>query len=126
MKVIPKAFRRCCACGSNEVRILALRPEPRPARFGKVHVIPVPASKRSRRAAWPRRAYRVFEIALALIGLIVAAAADAGGSGPDSARLSGTGAIPAQTARASVRMRGRDLEGRTDLVPPPGGYDRDA
>src|SRR5271155_1397863 len=24
-----------------------------------------------------------------------------------------------------VRVRGRDLEGRTDLHPPPGGYDRD-
>ena len=93
--------------------------------FGRMHVV---AADRgdipSRRVA--EIAYRIFEILAALFGLIVglpliliaAIIIRLGSPGPALFRH-------IRPARA-VRVRGRDLEGRTDLIPPPGGYRPDA
>jgi lipopolysaccharide/colanic/teichoic acid biosynthesis glycosyltransferase len=94
-------------------------------RFVKIHVIPVsPTEARFRVAA--EAAYRVFEIVFASVGLIVALPLMLATA--IVIRLDSPGPVlffHIRPAR-SVRVRGRDLEGRTDLIPPPGGYDRDA
>ncbi len=71
-------------------------------------------------------AYRVFEIALASIGLIVATSLMLAIA--VLIRLDSPGPVLFRHRRParSVRVHGRDLEGQTDLHPPPGGYDRDA
>jgi len=97
----------------------------RTARFGRVHVIPVPHSK-AEMFRLTDVVYRAFEIVLASIGLIVGlplmlAAAIV-------IRLDSPGPVLFRHKRParSIRLRGRDLEGRNDLIPPPGGYDPEA
>lgn len=90
-------------------------------RFGRMHVIPADhigaSSQRVGRAL-----YRAFEFVAALIGLLVglpliliAAVA---------VRLDSPGAALFRHTRParSVCVRGRDLAGRPELLPPPGGY----
>lgn len=94
-------------------------------RFGRMHVIPADhigaSSQRVGRAL-----YRAFEFVAALIGLLVglpliliAAVA---------VRLNSPGAALFRHTRParSVCVRGRDLVGRPDLLPPPGGYRSEA
>ena len=123
-KATPEAFRdalpreQLAAIGDAE-------PDPRPGRLGKIPVIRVTASKADSNGI-AEAAYRVFEIALALIGLIVAMPVMLGIA--VLIRLDSPGPVLFRHRRParSVRVHGRDLEGRTDLHPPPGGYDRDA
>lgn len=94
-------------------------------RLGRINVIPVPGAKAGANRL-SEIAYRPFEIVAALAGLIVglpfmvAVAV--------LVRLNSPGPVfflhkrPARSAR----QRGRDLAGRSDLIPPPGGYDPEA
>jgi exopolysaccharide production protein ExoY len=124
VKAIPEACRD--AVPREQPRaIVAAEPDPRPGRLGKVPVVRVPASK-AESSGIAEAAYRVFEIALASIGLIVATPLMLAIA--VLIRLDSPGPVLFRHRRParSVRVHGRDLEGRTDLHPPPGGYDRDA
>ncbi len=94
-------------------------------RVGRIHAIPV-----VRRAAGSgfvaEAAYRIFEIALASVGLIVALPIMLATA--IVVRLDSPGPTLFFAARAarSVKVRGRDLEERADLIPPPGGFEPDA
>ena len=103
----------------------ALAPGAEPPRFGSAHVIPADQIGLPSRSV-SRAVYRAFEIIVALIGLFV-------GSplvliAALIIRLDSPGAALFRHTRParSVRMRGRDLVGRPDLIPPPGGYRPDA
>jgi lipopolysaccharide/colanic/teichoic acid biosynthesis glycosyltransferase len=120
MTVIPNPFGE--AAEFQEQRLTSVvQPEPRPENIGKVHVIPVPHPEVSR-GREAEALYRVFEIELASIGLmislplmlLVAVVVRLDSPGPALFRHK-------RPAR-SVCLRGRDLEGRPDLIPPPGGY----
>ena len=97
----------------------------RPPRFGRLHVIPADQYCSSPQSM-SRAVYRVFEIVLALIGLIVGlpliliAAV--------IVRIDSPGAALFRHKRParSVCMRGRDLMRLPDFIPPPGGYCPDA
>lgn len=97
----------------------------KPQRLARLHVIPAdqygPAPHSISRAV-----YRVFEIAVALIGLVVGLPLILIAS--VIVRLDSPGAALFRHKRParSVRMRGRDLMNRPDLIPPPGGYRPDA
>lgn len=120
-KVVLGAFDRAVPSGKKSA---AIHDEP-DHRLGKIHVIPVPRSK-TRSGPASEAAYRVFEIAFAVVVLILAlpimlATAIA-------IRLDSPGpALFFHTRPArSTRAPGRNLKGRTDFHPPPGGYDRDS
>ena len=94
-------------------------------RFGSAHVIPASQTD-SASLSLSRAVYRAFEVVVAFIGLIVglplmllAAAV---------VRLDSPGPVLFRHMRPArfVCLRGRDLKGRSDLVPPPGGYNADA
>src|SRR5271166_924676 len=97
-------------------------PEVRPGSFGRVHAIPVSDSEVAP-GSMVGALYRVFEIVLASIGLIVglpfmlAAAV--------LVPLDSPGPVLFRHRRParSICLSGRDLKGRPDLIPPPGGYD---
>jgi lipopolysaccharide/colanic/teichoic acid biosynthesis glycosyltransferase len=97
------------------------RPVSEQRRLGRAHVVPADQARESPLTA-ADVAYRVFERLVALIGLIIGApliliAAIA-------VRLDSPGPALFRHKRParSVRVRGRDLENRTDVVPPPEGY----
>jgi lipopolysaccharide/colanic/teichoic acid biosynthesis glycosyltransferase len=92
--------------------------------FGKPYAVPV--REMPRRSAWFAEAlYRLFEITVALVGLLIGApfvliaAALICWDSPGPALF-----FHRRPARSTI-ARGRDLEGRSDLRPPPGGYDPD-
>jgi lipopolysaccharide/colanic/teichoic acid biosynthesis glycosyltransferase len=124
MMVIPNPLGAAARFREKRVTSVA-ETDARPASFGRVHVIPVPHSEVAK-GRMAEALYRVFEIVLALIGLIVtlplmlAAAV--------LIRLDSPGPVLFRHKRParSVRLRGRDLQGRPDLIPPPAGYDPDA
>jgi lipopolysaccharide/colanic/teichoic acid biosynthesis glycosyltransferase len=95
------------------------------SRYGMVHA--VPADEVDAAARWSVEAviYRGFEMAVALIGLVVClpivliAAILIRYDSPGPALF-----FHRRVAR-SIKLRGRDLVDRTDLHPPPGGYDPD-
>jgi lipopolysaccharide/colanic/teichoic acid biosynthesis glycosyltransferase len=103
----------------------ARAPDDRLRAFGGLHVIPVDQFDSS---PWSvgRAVYRVFEIGVALIGLVVSLPLLLIAS--VIVRLDSPGAALFRHRRParSVRICGRDLVGRPDLVPPPGGYRPDA
>ena len=123
-KAIPKAFRDAVPRGETRA-IVDPEPGSRPARLGKIRVIRVPATD-IESSGIAEAAYRAFEIALASIGLVVAMPLMLAIAA--MIRLDSPGPVLFRHRRParSVRARGRDLEGRTDLYPPPGGYDWDA
>jgi lipopolysaccharide/colanic/teichoic acid biosynthesis glycosyltransferase len=92
--------------------------------LGRVHAIPVPQSH-NRSGVIAEALYRAFEILLSLTALIVglplmsimAAAVRIDSPGP--------ALFAAKRTKRSVAVRGRDLEARPDLCPPPGGYEPD-
>lgn len=92
--------------------------------LGRLHAVPV--SDAAAASPWlAEAAYRGFEILTALIGLLaglplVLLAAVA-------IRCDSPGPVLFFHKRPgrSVAMRGRDLKGRTDLLPPPGGFEAD-
>jgi lipopolysaccharide/colanic/teichoic acid biosynthesis glycosyltransferase len=92
--------------------------------YGTAHAVPVRDVGSS--SGWPAEVlYRSFEVLVALIGLTVAL--------PLMVvealliRLDSPGPILFfhQRPGRSIMLRGRDLEGRADLLPPPGGYEPD-
>ena len=93
--------------------------------LGRVHVVPVEAIAPSPVTA-SRVVYRALEIMAALIGLVVGMPVML--ITAIVVRLDSPGPILFRHKRParSVRLRGRDLEGRTDLAPPPCGYRPDA
>jgi lipopolysaccharide/colanic/teichoic acid biosynthesis glycosyltransferase len=124
MKAIPEAFRD--AVPREQPRaIVDSEPDPRPGRLGKIRVIQAPASD-VESSGLAEVGYRVFEIALASIGLILATPLMLAIAA--LIRLDSPGPVLFRHRRPArlVRARGRDLERRTDLYPPPGGYDPDA
>jgi lipopolysaccharide/colanic/teichoic acid biosynthesis glycosyltransferase len=124
MKAIPEAFGDVVP--RQEPRTIAdPQQDPRPARLGKIPVIRLPASD-AESSGIAEAAYRAFEIALASTGLIVAMPLMLAIA--VLIRLDSPGPVLFRHRRParSVRVRGRDLEGRTDLYPPASGYDRDA
>ncbi len=92
--------------------------------YGKAYAVPVRDVVRS--SGWLAEAlYRAFEILVALLGLTLA---------PPLMlvealliRLDSPGPVLFfhQRPGRSIMVRGRELEGRTDLLPPPGGYEPD-
>jgi lipopolysaccharide/colanic/teichoic acid biosynthesis glycosyltransferase len=92
--------------------------------YGQVPVVPVRDMVGSSR--WVEAIYRGFEILVALIGLtaglplMLLAAALIRCDSPGPALF-----FHKRPAR-SIILRGRDIEGRTDLRPPPGGFEPDA
>ena len=95
-----------------------------PAHYGRLHAVPAGDAVGS--SGWPAAAiWRGFEIAAALIGLTVGlplmliAAVLIHCDSPGPAFF-----FHKRPAR-SIKVRGRDLKGRTDLEPPPGGYEPD-
>jgi exopolysaccharide production protein ExoY len=123
MKAIPEVFGDV-APRQEPRAITDPEPDPRPARLGKIPVIQVPASK-IESSGLAELAYRAFEIALASIGLIVATPLMLAIG--VLIRLDSPGPVLFRHRRPArlVCVRGLDLEGRTDLRPPPGGYDPD-
>jgi lipopolysaccharide/colanic/teichoic acid biosynthesis glycosyltransferase len=124
MKAFPEAFGGVVPRREPSA-IADPHPDLRPACFGQIPVVRVPASK-VESGSIAEAAYRVFEIALASIGLIFATPLMLAIA--VLIRLDSPGPVLFRHRRParSVCARGRDLEGRTDLCPPPGGYDRDA
>jgi lipopolysaccharide/colanic/teichoic acid biosynthesis glycosyltransferase len=124
MKAIPEAFGDLVP-GEETRAIVDAAPDPRPARFGRIHVVRLRASDAESNGI-AEGAYRAFEIALASIGLIVATPLMLAIG--VLIRLDSPGPVLFRHRRParSICLRGRDLEGREDLYPPPGGYDRDA
>ena len=124
MTVIPNPLGAAARFREKQVTYVAETDAP-PASFGRVHVIPVPRWEVTH-GRLAQAFYRLCEIALALIGLIVtlplmlAAAV--------LIRLDTPGPVLFRHKRParSIRLHGRDLQGRPDLIPPPGGYDPDS
>lgn len=100
-------------------------PGDRSPTFGRLHVIPDDQSGSSPRSV-SRVLYRAFEIVVALIGLVVGLPLILIASVIVRLDSPGTALFRHRRPARSVRICGRDLVGRPDLVPPPGGYRLDA
>jgi lipopolysaccharide/colanic/teichoic acid biosynthesis glycosyltransferase len=124
MKAIPEAFGDAVP-REQPSAIVDAESGARPARLGKIPVIRVLASKVESNGI-SEAAYRVFEVALASVGLIVATPLMLAIA--VLIRLDSPGPVLFRHRRPArlVRVRGRYLEERTDLRPPPAGYDQDA
>jgi lipopolysaccharide/colanic/teichoic acid biosynthesis glycosyltransferase len=96
-----------------------------PPRFGRLHVIPADQHGSSPQSI-SRAVYRVFEIVLALIGLIVGLPLILITAVMVRVDSPGAALFRHKRPARSVCMRGRDLMGRPDFIPPPGGYRPDA
>jgi lipopolysaccharide/colanic/teichoic acid biosynthesis glycosyltransferase len=97
----------------------------RPPTFGRLHVVPDDQSGSSPQGV-SRVFYRAFEIVLALIGLVLGLPLILVASVIVRLDSPGTALFRHRRPARSVRIFGRDLVGRPDLVPPPGGYRPDA
>lgn len=124
MTVIPNPLGAAARFREKHVTSVATT-DARPASLGKIPVIPAPNSEVAQNRV-AEALYRVFEIAVASIGLIVASPLMLAAA--VLIRLDSPGPILFRHKRParSVRLRGRDLQGRPDLIPPPAGYDPDA
>jgi lipopolysaccharide/colanic/teichoic acid biosynthesis glycosyltransferase len=100
-------------------------PDARPTSLGRVHVIPVVLSD-AVSAGMSEAVYRAVEIVLALIGLIVAMPLMLIAAIAIRLESPGPALFLHRRAARSICLRGRELEGRADLKPPPGGYEPDA
>jgi lipopolysaccharide/colanic/teichoic acid biosynthesis glycosyltransferase len=94
------------------------------ASLGRVHVIPAP--QEAARARIAAALYRVLEIALASIGLIVTLPLMLAAAVLIRLDSPGPALFRHRRPARSIRLRGRDLQGRPDLIPPPTGYDPEA
>ncbi len=93
-------------------------------RYGRILAIPVGRGA-AHSSFVAEAAYRTFEIVFASVGLIVALPVMLATA--IVIRLDSPGPVlffHTRPAR-SAKVRGRDLEGRADLVPPPGGFEPD-
>ena len=102
-----------------------LAPGATPPRFGSAHVIPADQIGLPSRSV-SRAVYRAFETIVAFLALLVVSPLVL--IAALVIRLDSQGAALFRHTRParSVRMRGRDLVGRPDLIPPTGGYRPDA
>ena len=100
-------------------------PSAQPPRFGRVHVIPADQYGSSPQSI-SRAVYRVFEIVLASIGLIVGLPLIVIAAVIVRVDSPGAALFRHKRPARSVCVRGRDLMGRPDFIPPPGGYRPDA
>jgi lipopolysaccharide/colanic/teichoic acid biosynthesis glycosyltransferase len=101
------------------------QPRSESPRLGRVHVVAaddLPVASRGGAEV----AYRVFEILFALTGLIFGLPLIAIAAIVIRLDSPGTALFRHRRPSRSVCVRGRDLEGRADLIPPPGGYRPDA
>jgi lipopolysaccharide/colanic/teichoic acid biosynthesis glycosyltransferase len=96
-----------------------------PPRFGRLHIIPADQRGSSPQSI-SRAVYRVFEIVLALIGLIVGLPLILITAVMVRVDSPGAALFRHKRPARSVCMRGRDLMGRPDFIPPPGDYRPDA
>jgi lipopolysaccharide/colanic/teichoic acid biosynthesis glycosyltransferase len=92
-----------------------------PPRLGMVHIIPadqfVPSSQ-----SVSRSIYRAFEIVVSLIGLVVGLPLILIAAVIIRVDSPGAALFRHKRPARSVCIRGRDLVGRSDFIPPPGGY----
>jgi Bacterial sugar transferase len=124
MTVIPNPFGD--AVEFQEQRLTSVvQPEPRSENIGRVHAIPVPHSEISR-GREAEALYRVFEIALASIGLMVGLPLMLAVAIMIRLDSPGPALFRHKRPARSIRLRGCELEGSPDLIPPPGGYDPEA
>ena len=100
-------------------------PSAQSPRFGRVHVIPADQYGSSPQSI-SRAVYRVFEIVLASIGLIVGLPLIVIAAVIVRVDSPGAALFRHKRPARSVCVRGRDLMGRPDFIPPPGGYRPDA
>lgn len=95
------------------------------APYGRAHAVPV--GDFVARSNWVAEAlYRVFEIIVALIGLVVALPIILVEAALIRWDSPGPALFPQKRVARSAMVRGRDLEDRNDLKPPPNGYKADA
>jgi len=94
----------------------------RSANVGRIQVIPV-SWHPPRKAGLAQAAYRVFEVTVALIGLILGLPLILIGALLIRIDSPGPALFRHRRPARSTQARGSELVGRTDLVPPPGGYD---
>jgi len=93
-------------------------------RTYKVHAVPVrDVAASSGRLA--EALYRAIEFPLALIGLVIALPVMLVAAVLVRMDTPGPALFFQRRLARSAKMRGRDLDGRTDLQPPPGGYEPD-
>lgn len=116
--------------GAVQVRAEGTRPavkgsDARPESFGRVHAIPVSDSEDAKRDVI-ETLYRVFERTIALLALVVSLPLMLAVA--LLVRLDSPGPVLFRHKRParSRSRRGRELEGRPDLISPPGGYRPDA
>ncbi len=92
--------------------------------YGKAYAVPVRDVVSS--SSWLAEAlYRSFEVLVALIGLTLALPLLLVEALVIRLDSPGPALFFHQRPGRSIMVRGRDLEGRTDLIPPPGGYEPD-
>jgi lipopolysaccharide/colanic/teichoic acid biosynthesis glycosyltransferase len=95
------------------------------SHYGKVHAVPVRDAVGS--SGWLAAAlYRSFEVLVALIGLTLALPVMLVEALVIRWDSPGPVLFFHQRPGRSIMVRGRDLEGRVDLIAPPGGYEPDA
>lgn len=124
MTVIPNPFGD--AVEFQERRLTsAVQPEPLSENIGRVHAVPVPHSE-AQRGGQAEALYRLFEIALAAIGLVISLPLMVAAAIMIRFNSPGPALFRHKRPARSVRLRGCELEGRPDLIPPPGGYDPEA
>jgi lipopolysaccharide/colanic/teichoic acid biosynthesis glycosyltransferase len=123
MEVAPNPFGSAVPLESRWAPARA--PGAEPPGFGRLHVIPADQVGCSPQSV-SRAVYRMFEIVVASIGLVVGVPLILTASA--IVRLDSPGAALFRHKRParSVCMRGRDLVSRSDLIPPPDGYRPDA
>ena len=123
MEVAPNPFGSAEPLESSWVPARA--PDDRLPTFGRLHVIPADQFGSLQRSA-SRAVYRVFEIVVALIGLVIGLPLILIASVIVRLDSPGPALFRHRRPARSVRMPGRDLLSRPDLIPPPGGYRPDA
>jgi hypothetical protein len=124
MTVIPNPFGDVVEFQEQRLTS-AVQPEPRPENIGRVHAIPVPHSE-APRGGEAETLYRVFEIALAALGLVISLPLMLAAAIMIRLDSPGPALFRHKRPARSIRMLGCELEGRPDLIPPPGGYDPEA
>ena len=91
--------------------------------LGRLHAVPVRAAAASHWLA--EAAYRGFEILAAVTGLVVGLPLMLIAAAAIRCDSPGPALFLHQRPGRSIAVRGRDLKGRTDLLPPPGGFEAD-
>jgi lipopolysaccharide/colanic/teichoic acid biosynthesis glycosyltransferase len=93
----------------------------RPESFRRVHAIPIADSEHVQGSVI-ETLYRIFERATASLGLIVSLPLMLAVAVVVRLDSPGPALFRHKRPARSVCLRGRELEGRPDLIPPPGGY----